>query len=58
MACVQACGEGHPECPEGNVCSMGICSQSCEPEDAGGCHANFRCNQFGPQKPWICAPNW
>lgn len=58
MDCVQTCGEGQPECPAGSICSMGTCSRTCEPESAGGCGADFKCKQLGPEKPWVCAPDW
>jgi hypothetical protein len=58
MDCVQACGEGQPECPAGSVCSMGICSRTCEPESTGGCGADFRCKQLNLEKPSVCAPDW
>lgn len=57
MDCVQSCEEGQPECPAGSSCTMGTCSPMCEPESTA-CGTDFQCKQSGPQKPWLCAPDW
>jgi hypothetical protein len=58
MDCTQTCGGGRPECPQGQICSVGICSRTCDPQRPGECGEGFRCQQFKPGRHWECAPDW
>jgi hypothetical protein len=54
MECVQPCGEEKPPCPEGLVCSSGVCRHSCEPDAPGSCGPHEACKQGPVKEQWVC----
>ncbi|SEU35903.1 hypothetical protein SAMN05443639_12162 [Stigmatella erecta] len=58
MDCVNQCGPGREECPEGLTCSIVFCRRPCDPQDSGACGTDFRCGQHSSNAPWFCGPDW
>jgi hypothetical protein len=56
MECISPCGGGAPPCPEGTVCAMSQCLESCTPEDPSTCTPGFVCHRKTDQEPWRCVP--
>lgn len=56
MECSPHCGENAPPCPEGTVCAMRQCLESCAPEDPSACAPGFVCHRKTVQEPWRCVP--
>jgi hypothetical protein len=58
MDCVRECSPEHPNCPEGEFCSLLVCLRQCDSAREDECGAGFRCEQRKPQQAWLCRPDW
>lgn len=57
MDCLSSCGTpGDGVCPEGTVCYLYRCRQSCTPEDSSACGTGFSCGHRAGE-PWTCVPD-
>jgi hypothetical protein len=57
MDCLQSCDTpGDGTCPEGTVCYLYRCRESCDPEDPAACGRGFKCGHR-PGEPWTCVPD-
>lgn len=55
--CVERCGEGRPPCSPGSACDGWHCLPACTPQAEGACPEGYRCEQSGPDRPWVCQPD-
>ena len=58
MGCSTRCGENAPSCPDGRVCHVSRCRQTCDPEVPGVCGPFHRCDRVSSTEPWICRPDY
>lgn len=56
MSCLAPCGGNKPPCPNGLVCDVFRCRQSCDPNGPNTCGPHRHCGRHSESRPWTCIP--